>query len=155
MLTLPREWKRLRGLKAPMCFYQIGSDLISFFEELCMKYARVMKYSLLTYYHKLLYHLACWVKIPADNILKYFYLFLLARLYESTGRAITLSPVSALALASVSLLTKMLKFYVKVFYKTSYFLNPLTDLVYIWYNYRCWSKILLSPIHNPAHGLKA
>ena len=26
------------------------------------------------------------------------------------------------------------------------------DLVYIWYNYtcRCWSKILLSPIHTPA-----
>ena len=31
-------------------------------------------------------------------------------------------------------LTKLLKFYVKVF-KTSYFLNPLMDLVYIWYNH--------------------
>ena len=49
-------------------------------------------------------------------------------------------------------LTKTLKFYVKVF-KTSYFLNPRMDLVCIWYNYRCWSKILLSPIHTPAHDL--
>ena len=43
----------------------------------------------------------------------------LAGLYEST---IALAP----ALASVSGLTKMLKFYVKVF-KSSYFLNPLSD----------------------------
>ena len=74
----------------------------------------------------------------------------LAHLYESTGRAIALSPASAVALALE--LTKMLKFYVKVF-KTSYFLNLLMDLVYIWYNYRCWSKILLSPICSPAHDL--
>ena len=45
-----------------------------------------------------------------------------ARLYESTGRAIILPP----ALAAVSALTKMLKFYVKVF-KTLYFLNPQMD----------------------------
>ena len=68
----------------------------------------------------------------------------LAHLYKSTGRAIALPLASAL--------TKMLKFYVKVF-KTSYFLNPLMDLVDIWYNYTCWFKILLSPIHTPAHGL--
>ena len=74
----------------------------------------------------------------------------LARLYRSTGRAIALPPASALALAA---LTKMLKFFVKVF-KPSYFLNPLMDLVYIWYNYRCWSKILLSPIHTHAHDLE-
>ena len=48
--------------------------------------------------------------------------------------------------------TKTLKFYVKVF-KTSYFLNPLMDLVYIWYNYRCWSKILMSPNHTTAYDL--
>ena len=71
----------------------------------------------------------------------------LAHLYESTGRAIALPP--ALALASAAL-TEMLKFDVKVF-KTSYFLNPLMDLVIIWFNYRCWSKILLSPVHTPAH----
>ena len=57
----------------------------------------------------------------------------------------------ALALA-VAELTKMLKFYVKVF-KTSYFLNPQMDLVYIWYDYRRWSKILLKPIHTPAYYL--
>ena len=92
---------------------------------------------------------------------------ILARLYESTGRAIALLPTSALALASASALalasasvadaaasalTKILKFYVKVF-KTSYFLNPQMDLVYIWYSYRCWSKILFSPIHISAHDL--
>ena len=40
---------------------------------------------------------------------------------------------------------KMLKFYVKVF-KTLYFLNPQMDLLYTWYDYRCWSKILFSTI---------
>ena len=38
-------------------------------------------------------------------------------------------------------------------FKTLYFLNPQMGLVYIWYNYKCWSKILLSPIHIPAHDL--
>ena len=79
----------------------------------------------------------------------------LALLYESTGRATALLPVLALALAWVSgvtQLTKMLKFYVKVF-KTLYFLNPQMGLVYILYNYRCLFKILLSPIHTPAHNL--
>ena len=28
------------------------------------------------------------------------------------------------------------------------------DLVYIWYDYRCLSKILLSTIHTPAHDLE-
>ena len=28
------------------------------------------------------------------------------------------------------------------------------DLVYIWYDYRCWSKILLSTILAPAHDLE-
>ena len=40
--------------------------------------------------------------------------------------------------------------------KTLFFLNPQMDLLYTWYtlcNYRCWSKILLSPIHTPAHDL--
>ena len=41
----------------------------------------------------------------------------LARLYQSTGRAIAVTPASAsaLALASASALLKMLKFLVKVF----------------------------------------
>ena len=37
-----------------------------------------------------------------------------------------------------------LMFCVKVFF----------DVVYIWYNYRCWSKILLSPNNIPAHDLQ-
>ena len=28
------------------------------------------------------------------------------------------------------------------------------DLVYIWYDYRCWYKILLSAIHSPAYDLE-
>ena len=28
------------------------------------------------------------------------------------------------------------------------------DLVYIWYDYRCWSKTLLSTIPTPTHGLE-
>ena len=49
-------------------------------------------------------------------------------------------------------LTKMLKFCVRVF-KTSYFLNPEMDCVYIWYDYRCWFKHLYGTIHTPAHDL--
>ena len=79
--------------------------------------------------------------------------WILARLYEvqeeSTGTAIALPPASALA----SALTKMFKFYVKVF-KTLYFLNPQMDLLYILYDYRCWSKILFSAIHTTAHDLE-
>ena len=47
-------------------------------------------------------------------------------------------------------LTKMLKFYVRGF-KTLYFLNSLMDLLYIWYDNRCWSKILFSTVHTPAY----
>ena len=54
---------------------------------------------------------------------------------------------------SVSALTKMFKFYVKVF-RTLYFLNPQMDLVYICYDYRSWSNILFSTIHTPAHNLE-
>ena len=48
-----------------------------------------------------------WAKMPCN--------YFLARLYESTGRAIAVTPASALALASASALLKMLKFLVKVF----------------------------------------
>ena len=62
-----------------------------------------------------------------------FVLFL-ARLYESTGRAIAVTPASvsasasalASALASASALLKMLKFLVKVFIRL-YLLNMLMD----------------------------
>ena len=56
----------------------------------------------------------------------------LARLYESTGRAIAVTPASASAsalasaLASASALLKMLKFLVKVFIRL-YLLNMLMD----------------------------
>ena len=53
----------------------------------------------------------------------------------------------------VSALTKMLKFYVKV-YKTLYFLNSEMDFVYIWYDYGCWSKFFLGTIHTPAYDLE-
>ena len=49
---------------------------------------------------------------------------------ESTGRATALPPASAFALVSASALTKMFKFYVKVF-KILYFLNLHRDLVYV------------------------
>ena len=60
---------------------------------------------------------------------------------------------SVLVVAAASPLTQMLKFYIKVF-KTLYFPNPQMDLVYIWYDYRCWSKLLLGIIHTPAHDLE-
>ena len=72
----------------------------------------------------------------------------LARLYENTVSATQASP-----LVAASAFTKMLKFYIKVF-KTLYFLSPQMDLVYIWYDYRCWSKILFSTIHTPAYYLE-
>ena len=68
-------------------------------------------------------------------------------LYKSTGRAIALPSVSAVALR------KMLKFYVKDF-KTLYVLNPQMNLLYIWYDNRCWSKILFSNSHTSAYDLE-
>ena len=41
----------------------------------------------------------------------------------------------------VSIVNK--KFHVKVS-KTLYFLNPQMDSLYIWYGYRCWSKISIT-----------
>ena len=68
----------------------------------------------------------------------------LARLYESTGRAIavTTASASASALASTSAsssaLLKMLKFLVEVF-KRLYLLNPGMDLVDTLPDVRYWS----------------
>ena len=42
----------------------------------------------------------------------------------------------------------------KLYIKDLYFLNPEMDFVYIWYDYRCWSKIFLGTIHIPAHDLE-
>ena len=47
----------------------------------------------------------------------------------------------------------MLKFYVKVF-RTSLFPNPVVYLFHVWYDDRCWSKILCSMIPNPVPDFK-
>ena len=70
------------------------------------------------------------------------YMFL-ARLYESTGRAIAVTTASALA--SASALLKMLKFLVKVF-KSLYLLNPWMDLVNTLPDVRYWSEVLCCTI---------
>ena len=47
----------------------------------------------------------------------------------------------------------MLKFYVKVF-RTSLFPNPVVYLFHVWYDDRCWSKILCSTIPDPVYDFK-
>ena len=47
----------------------------------------------------------------------------------------------------------MLIFYIKVF-RTSLFPNPVVYLFQVWYDDRCWSKILCSTILNPVHDFK-
>ena len=64
---------------------------------------------------------------------------LLARWYESTGRAI--------AVITVSALLKMLKFLVKVF-KSLYLLNLWMDLVDHLPDVRYWSEVLYCTILN-------
>ena len=70
--------------------------------------------------------LICLFRVTASSLHCSF----LARLYESTGRAIAVTPASASALASAlasaSALLKMLKFLVKVFIRL-YLLNMLMD----------------------------
>ena len=67
----------------------------------------------------------------------------LARLYESTGRAIAVTPASALALASA--LLKMLKFLVKVFISL-YLLKLWIDQVDTLHVGRYWSEVLCCTI---------
>ena len=75
----------------------------------------------------------------------------LARLYESTGRAIAVTPASASALASTlvsasaSALLKMLKFLVKVF-MSLYLLKLLMDQVDTLHVGRYWSEVLCCTI---------
>ena len=69
----------------------------------------------------------------------------LARLYESTGRAIAVTPASALALALASALLKMLKFLVKVF-MSLYLLKLLMDQVDTLHVGRYWSEVLCCTI---------
>ena len=63
--------------------------------------------------------------------------YFLARLYESTGRAIAVTPASALA----SALLKMLKFLVKVF-MSLYLLKLWMDQVDTLHVGRYWSEVL-------------
>ena len=46
-----------------------------------------------------------------------------------------------------------LKFCSKVF-RTSLFPNPAMDLVHVWYDDRCWTKILCSMIPIPEHDFE-
>ena len=71
----------------------------------------------------------------------------LARLYESTGRAIAVTPASAsaLALASASALLEMLKFSVKVF-MSLYLLKLWMDQVDTLHVGRYWSEVLCCTI---------
>ena len=68
---------------------------------------------------------------------------LLARLYESTGRAIAVTPASGLA--SASALLKMLKFLVKVF-MSLYVLKLWMDQVDTLHAGRYWSEVLCCTI---------
>ena len=47
----------------------------------------------------------------------------------------------------------MLKFCIKVF-KISRFLNPCMELLYVWHDYRDWSKILFDTISAPIYDLE-
>ena len=71
----------------------------------------------------------------AVAILKHVKL-VLARLYESAGRAVAVTPASALAFTSA-----LLKFLVKVF-RSIYLLKLLMDQVDILHNGRYWSEVL-------------
>ena len=73
----------------------------------------------------------------------FFFIYFLARLYESTGRAIAVTPASALALASA--LLKMLKFLVKVF-MSLYLLKLWMDQVDSLHVGRYWSEVLCCTI---------
>ena len=77
------------------------------------------------------------VPIRAVQLLPQF----LARLYESTGRAIAVTPVSALA----SALLKMLKFLVKVF-MSLYLLKLWMDQDDTLHVGRYWSEVLCCTI---------
>ena len=78
-------------------------------------------------------------RVNLNSVLAYV-TFVLARLYESTGRAIAVTTASASASTLASALLKMLKFLVKVF-KSLYFLNPWMDLVDTLPDVRYWSEV--------------
>ena len=89
--------------------------------------------------------------LPEEVFFTSFVTAFLARLYESTGRAIAVTPASASALAlalasaSASALLKMLKFLVKVFMNL-YLLKLLMDQVDTLHVGRYWSEVLCCTI---------
>ena len=97
--------------------------------------------------------LHAWLKSGQTALLNIFSIFSSPVQKYRKSYCTTPSIGIGLALAAALVLAKMLKFYFKVF-KTLYFLNPQMDLIYIWFNYRCWSKILLSTVHTPAQDLE-
>ena len=94
--------------------------------------------------------------IKALALPRLFEITLLARLYESTGRAIAVTPASAsaLALALASALLKMLKFLVKVF-KSLYLLKLWMDQVDTLHVGRYWSEVLCCTIMTHLGDLEA
>ena len=87
--------------------------------------------------------------LPEEVFFTSFVSTFLARLYESTGRAIAVTPASASALAlasaSASALLKMLKFLVEVFMNL-YLLKLLMDQVDTLHVGRYWSEVLCCTI---------
>ena len=63
------------------------------------------------------------------------------------------TPIHDLKVKVTDLTTFMLKYYVKVF-RTSLFPNPEVYLFHVWYDDRCWSRILCSTIPNPIHDFE-
>ena len=88
-----------------------------------------------------------WVLKHCSLALFLYIIYFLARLYESTGRAIAVTPASASAsaLALASALLKMLKFLVKVF-MSLYLLKLLMDQVDTLHVGRYWSEVLCCTI---------
>ena len=69
----------------------------------------------------------------------------LARLYESTGRAIAVTTASASTSTSTSALLNMFKFLVKVF-KSLFLLNSWMDVVDTLPDVRYWPEVLCCTI---------
>ena len=88
----------------------------------------------------------------ASSVNRAILFMLLARLYESTGRAIAVTPALASALASA--LLKMLKFLVKVF-TSLYLLKLWMDQVDTLHVGRYWSEVLCCTIMTHLGDLEA
>ena len=90
--------------------------------------------------HKLcLWRVYCFHLVRLSVLASVHDVLFLARMFESTGRAI------AITKASASSSFKMLKFLVKVF-KSLYLLNPWMDLVDTLPDVRYWSEVLCRTI---------